>query len=370
MAVSTIKGESLYQDVAPTPESFDIAEDRNALALALVGSNEIDQLTSKIDVNNLESIVVFGAESAEQIAKSSDFVLKNMNMAQLDESSAMLKSLATIMSKFDINEIKEEPGFLTKLFGGAKKQLEHILSKYQTMGKEVDKIYIELRKYEGEIKKSNQTLEDMFQTNLGYYHDLVKYIFAGEQACKEITDYIAQREMDYEKSGDGSIQIELTSLRQALQMMEQRTQDLRTAENVAIQSLPMLKAMEFANMNLVRKINSAFIITLPVFKQALAQAVLLKKQAIQAEALSALDEKTNQMLLLNAQNTSKQITSTTRMATSSSIQIETLEEAWRTITNGIAETRSIQEEARMKREEDKKKLEALNSSISSTIANT
>ena len=39
-----------------------------------------------------------------------------------------------------------------------------------------------------------------------------------------------------------------------------------------MQSIPMIKTMQFSNMNLVRKINSAFIITLPVFKQALAQA--------------------------------------------------------------------------------------------------
>ena len=44
-------------------------------------------------------------------------------------------------------------------------------------------------------------------------------------------------------------------------MLEQRTQDLRTAENVAMQSIPMIKTMQFSNMNLVRKINSAFIIT-------------------------------------------------------------------------------------------------------------
>ena len=64
-------------------------------------------------------------------------------------------------------------------------------------------------------------------------------------------------------------------------MLEQRTQDLRTAENIAMQSIPMIKTMAFSNMNLVRKINSAFIITLPVFKQALAQAIMLKRQKIQ-----------------------------------------------------------------------------------------
>ncbi len=57
------------------------------------------------------------------------------------------------------------------------------------------------------------------------------------------------------------------------------------------------------SMNLVRKINSAFIVTLPVFKQALAQAIMLKRQRIQAESLAALDEKTNEMLLKNARNT-------------------------------------------------------------------
>ena len=45
-----------------------------------------------------------------------------------------------------------------------------------------------------------------------------------------------------------------------------------------MQSIPMIKTMEFSNMNLVRKINSAFIITLPVFKQALAQAIMLKRR--------------------------------------------------------------------------------------------
>lgn len=109
-------------------------------------------------------------------------------------------------------------------------------------------------------------------------------------------------------------------------MLEQRTQDLRTAENVAMQSIPMIKTMEFSNYNLVRKINSAFIVTLPVFKQALAQAILLKRQKIQAESIAELDKKTNEMLLKNAQNTVDVSKMTAKMASGSSIQIETLED--------------------------------------------
>ena len=341
------------QNVIPTTaneieevESYDIVADREQMNTQLVGSQEVDALVSTIEVHNLDTIVSFGAEAAEEISKASDLVLNSMNMSQLDESSEMLKTLARIMDKFDIEEIKEKPGLFGKMFGNLRKQLEKILAKYHTMGEEVDKIYVQLKQYESEIKQSNRKLAEMFDANVNYYHDLVKYILAGEQGCQELQAYIAQRRTDMETTGDHSIQFEIQSLEQSLMMLEQRTQDLRMAESVAMQSIPMLKMMEFSNMNLVRKINSAFIVTLPVFKQALAQAIMLKRQRIQADAMAALDERTNEMLIKNAQNTVEQSKMTARLASGSSIRIETLENTWRTIVNGIDETRQIQEDAR------------------------
>ena len=342
-------------------QEYDIVADREQMSTALTNSPEVDALASQIDVYSLETIVSFGAEAAEEISKCSDVVLNSMSMSQLDDSSEMLNTLAKIMQKFDIDEIRENPGLFGKLFGNLKKQLEKILAKYHTMGEEVDKIYVQLKGYEQEIKQSNRKLDDMFNANVNYYHDLVKYILAGEQGCREIEAYIQQRTQDMETSGDNSIQFEIQTLNQALAMLEQRTQDLRTAENVAMQSIPMIKTMEFSNMNLVRKINSAFIVTLPVFKQALAQAIMLKRQKIQAEAMSALDEKTNEMLVKNARNTVEQSKMTARLASGSSIKIETLETTWRTIMNGIEETRQIQENAKKKRVEDQARLETIKS---------
>ena len=340
-------------------EQYDIIADRQQMSADLVDSQEVDRIVSTIEVNNLETIVSFGADVAEEISKASDVVLRSMNMSQLDETSEMLKTLAKIMDQFDIEEIKDNPSLFSKWFGNLKKQLDKILAKYHTLGDEVDKIYVQLKGYESEIKQSNRKLNTMFETNVNFYHELVKYILAGEQACKEIQEYIEQRKQYMETSGDQSVQFELTSLNQALMMMEQRTQDLRTAESVAMQSIPMIKTMEFSNYNLVRKINSAFIVTLPVFKQALAQAILLKRQKIQAEAMSELDKKTNEMLIKNAQNTVDISKTTASLASGSSIQIETLETTWRTITNGIEETKRIQEEARRKRIGEQARLEAI-----------
>lgn len=368
---------AVVENTAPPQESdneivevkeYDIIEDRKKLAESFSNSKELDALTEKIDLSNLDTIVSFGSEVTEEISKASDVVLGSMSMSKIEESSAMLKNLSTIMSKFDIEEIKEKPGFLNKLFSNAKKQIEKILEKYQTMGGEVDKIYVQLKQYESEIKQSNKNLNAMFEANVNYYHDLVKYIIAGEQGCREIEAYRAQRQKDMEESGDNSIQFEITALDNALMMLEQRTQDLRIAENVAMQSIPMIKTMEFSNLNLVRKINSAFIITLPVFKQALAQAILLKRQKIQAEAMAALDEKTNEMLIKNAQNTAEQSKLTAQLVSGSSIKIETLEKTWNTIVNGIEETRRIQENAKNQRLADEQKLKAMKEEFNSKFS--
>lgn len=340
-------------------EQYDVATDAQKTREVYINTEEVDKLVSKIELNNLESIVYFGSDVTNEIAKASDSVLNSISISQINDTGKMMKALSKIMDEFDIEEIKDEPGFFGRLFGNAKKQLEKILDKYHTMGDEIDKIYVQLRGYESEITQSNRKLNDMFDANVEFYHELIKYILAGEQACKELQDYIAKRQADLEATGDNSIQFELTTLNQALMMLEQRVQDLRTAESIAMQSIPMIKTMEFSNYNLVRKINSAFIVTLPVFKQALSQAILLKRQKIQAQAMAELDEKTNEMLIKNATNTVETSKMTAQLASGSSIKIETLEKTWETITNGIEETNRIQEEARRTREEDKVRLEQI-----------
>lgn len=345
---------------AQTPkENFSLAECRQGYINDFKKTGELEKYTAKIEVFDPNSIVKFGSEAAEEVSKSADVVLNGMNIDQINNSGKMLEALDKIMGSFDIDEVKEDKGLFGKLFGNAKKKLEKLLSKYNTMGDEIDKIYTQLKVYEGEIEKSNRNLDQMFNSNLEYYHELVKYIAAGEQGCKELHEYIEQKEQELATSNNVDLQFEISNLRQAENMLEQRVMDLKTAESIALQSIPMIKTMEFSNANLTRKINSAFIVTLPVFKQALAQAMMLKRQKIQADSMSALDKRTNELLIKNAQNTVEQSKQITRMTNTSSVQIETLEKTWNTIVSGIDETKRIQEEAKRKREEDSKRLDAI-----------
>lgn len=360
-----INTEATVADAAPTelnlkitePQTYSMVDTSNQIKQELASSDEIDKLVSTINANDPNSIITFGNQVAEEISKASDQVLNSMNMSQLDDSSELLNALKNIMDQFDAKELTEEK---KGLFANLRRQLDKILAKYHTMGEDVDKIYVQLKKYESEIQQSNVKLETMYNANIDYYKQLLKYIMAGEQACKELDAYITDFRTKVENNPDaGTAAMDLQTLEQTRGIMEQRVMDLKIAENVAMQTVPMLKAMEFSNINLIRKINSAFIITMPVFKQALAQAVMLKRQRIQADAMKALDDKTNELLLKNAQNTVDQTKITTMLANGSSIKVETLEKTWQTIVNGIDETRKLQEEARTKRAEDSKRLEKL-----------
>ena len=338
VVASTAQVVDAKPEAAPQPETFNIAITKTQLQQKIIDSKEIDKITSEIDVNNPTTVVTFGAPVAEEISKASDQVLNSMNMNQINDTGKLMQNLAVIMNQFDPQELADEKG-LKKFFSNAKKELDKILGKYDTMGKEVDKIYVQLKGYEKEINEANVKLEVMFNANLNYYQELLKYIMAGEQGVKELDAYIADYQNQVNANPeDNALRMDLDNLVHVREILDQRVMDLKIAENVAMQSVPMLKTMEYSNLNLVRKINSAFIITMPVFKQSLAQAIMLKRQKVQAEAMYALDEKTNEMLIKNAQNTVAQSKMTAQLASGNSITLDTLEKTWQTIVTGIMTT--------------------------------
>lgn len=344
--------------IEAAPESFSMTEVQQNIKNDLAKNEAVQKLVDTININDVNSIVKFGNDAADEISKASDQVLNSMNMKQINDSGEMLTALAAVMEQFDAKELTEEPK--KGLFANLRKQIDKLLEKYHTMGENVDRIYVQLKSYEKEIEQSNVKLEQMYNANINYYKELLLYIMAGEQACVEIDQYIDEYRLKLQQNPDsGAVAMDLQNLENVREIFNQRVMDLKIAENVAMQTVPMLKSMQYSNLNLIRKINSAFIITMPVFKQSLAQAVMLKRQKVQADAMSALDEKTNELLVKNAKNTVEQSKAIARLSSGSSIKIETLEETWQTIVSGIEETRQIQEDAKVKRAEDSKRLEAL-----------
>ena len=335
----------------------------------LRGMKEVQDLTSEVEIQNPNSIVMFGQGASEQISKVSDELLNSMKAVKAEEASEMLVNLTKIMDKFDIKELdgSEKQSMLSKFMKGVGNSVAKLFQKYDTMGYEVEKVYVLLKKYENYIRESNANLKKLYDANLHYYQLLEKYIVAGELALEEIEAYIYQISMN-NSLGQEEKQMMLQKLEISKEMLSQRVYDLQIAENVAIQSAPMIQTIQISNFNLMRKINSSFIITLPIFKQCLAQAVILKRQEIQAKSIKQLDDKTNELIMRNAQNTARQSVEIAKMASGSSVSISTLEKSFETIMKGIEDTKAIQEANKVQRIENSAKLERIKSTMKKNTA--
>ena len=335
----------------------------------LRGMKEVQDLTSEVEIQNPNSIVMFGQKASENISKVSDELLKSMKAVKSEEASEMLVNLTKIMDKFDVKELEgvEKPSMLSKLMKGVGNSVAKLFQKYDTMGYEVEKVYVLLKKYENDIRESNANLKKLYDANLHYYQLLEKYIVAGELALEEIDIYIQQISMNAAMNQEEKHML-TQKLEISKEMLSQRVYDLQIAENVAIQAAPMIQTIQMSNFNLMRKINSSFIVTLPIFKQCLAQAVILKRQEIQAKSIKQLDDKTNELIMRNAQNTARQSVEIARMASGSSVAISTLEKSFETIMKGIEDTKAIQEANRVQRVENSAKLEQIKHAMKKNIA--
>ncbi|OXS76242.1 hypothetical protein B1B04_04440 [Lysinibacillus sp. KCTC 33748] len=328
--------------------------------LALKQDPEVHALAQKIDVKDQIAMLELGKETANGISTFSDKMLATMKTSKLEESSVLLNNLNRIMDKFDPQDFAEEQkgGFLTKLFSKGKEQLEKFLSKYDSMNKEVDVIFREVQKYEGEMKRNTIDLENLYDQNLNYFQTLSKFIAAIEVKTDEVRSSLPALEQKAQ-TGDQLAAMEYETMVRAVDLLEQRRYDLEMAQQVSFQSAPQIRLMQQGNNHLIAKINSAFVTTIPIFKQGLIHAVTLKRQKLISDSMSELDRRTNEMLVKNAENISKNSVNIARAAGSPSIKIETIETTWQTIMSGIQETKQIQAETARNREEGRKRIERL-----------
>ena len=336
---------------------------------------EVQALTNEISVQDVNTIVSFGQKSAEEITKISDKILSIAKVPTSKDAAQMITQLAKVMDKFDIRELEkiqtepEKQGLLQKLKQKIKDEYEALVSKYDDMSKEVDKISQLLRTYENQTKQDNVILTEMCQANYNYFEQLERYVVAAELGLNEIANYRQQVASRTDISEDQK-NAQLQQLDMMSQMLDQRKYDLLQAEVVARMTVPMLQNMQLTNVNLLREINTAFVVGLPIFKQNLAQAIMLKRQAITANSMEQFKGAINKQLEQNATYASVQGKLVAENVTKGTFDMETLRKVYTTIKTGTENTKRIMSEQESKNKENTKDLEQLKADIQSGSLNT
>lgn len=334
----------------------------------IIANGKMDQLTSLIDLDDNNTILEYGKEPAEYMATVADQVLSQYNTANVDTTSKLVDSLMKIMDKIDITEIKSLDELIEQrkkksIFGkfkeSAQKKLDKLVAKYKGIGDEMETICNQLRVYEKNIKDSNTVIAKMYDSAMQEYETLQEYIVAGEDALRQIEDY----KQSLEDNGDGSQQtvFKIQNVSHQIDLMQKRLLDLRTSETIALQAIPTYKIQEYTNANLARKINSAFVVTVPAFKTALVTAVITKQQSLTAQGLAILDEATTRFVKQSAQNTVDQLRNSQHLMNKPMMTADDIEEVWGIIMNGITEYKDMETQYRKIMKDESARIDEANS---------
>lgn len=324
---------------------------------------EVINIANSIDVSNVSAISKFGYEPSQNLSKINDRILEDMKSVKTEEVGEMLVKLTNIMKSFDLNEIKdydpnEKKGFLDKIKQKFNKVKEDIYDKYNSLSKQIEGVGTLLDKYSNDISTSNKMLQAQYEATKTYMCELEKYIVAGEMAIDRLNQEKINLATDLNISQEERVAKE-GQINLAEDLLTQRMMDLRVSQNVAMQIIPMINMMVSTNANLNIKIDSAFITTLPIFKVSVINAITLRRQAIQNQAISQAEDFTKQLFEKTVTQTVDNTKAVKQSASNPVISIETLEKTYNTIVNGIEEVREIDNKNKQERLENIKKLEEM-----------
>ena len=129
------------------------------------------------------------------------------------------------------------------------------------------------------LLKDMTVLDKMYELNLDYLKQLDVYIAAGEQALDELhTVKIPALEAEVAATSDVMAAQRLTDLQQAATRFERRIHDLKLTRMIAIQTAPQIRLIQSNDQNLVEKIQTSILTTIPLWKNQIVIAISLYRQ--------------------------------------------------------------------------------------------
>lgn len=175
-------GES-KAEVAAEPEAEAVKKEMEQTVLSPEEQQMVDSFAKKIDIENTNQILQYGAGTQKKMADFSDAALENVRTQDLGEVGDLITQVVGELRDFDAAE--EEKGFL----GFFKKQgskIENMKNRYAKAEVNVQKITTSLQDHQMRLMKDSAVLEKMYAQNLNYYKELTMYILAGKQKLQEV----------------------------------------------------------------------------------------------------------------------------------------------------------------------------------------
>ncbi len=306
----------------------------------------VDSFAQQIDLTNSALVLQYGAGTQKKMADFSESALENVKSKDLGEVGELLSGVVTELKCFDE---EEEKGFFG-IFKKASNKIESMKAKYAKAEANVNEIVKVLEKHQVQLMKDTALLDKMYELNLTYFKELSMYILAGKKKLAEVRgSQLAQLTQKAQMSGLPEDAQAARDLESMCLRFEKKIHDLELTRMISIQTAPQIRLVQNNDTQMVEKIQSTIVNTIPLWKSQMVLALGVEHSAQAAEAQRQVTDMTNELLKRNAEKLKMATVETAKASERGIVDMETLKATNESLISTLDEVMNIQREGREKR---------------------
>ncbi len=306
---------------------------------------QVDEFAEKIDITQTNTILTYGAATQQKMADFSDKALDNVRSKDMGEVGNMLTSLVTELKGFD----QEEKG-IKGFFNRQASKMTALKARYDKAEVNVNKIVDALQVHETKLLKDVATLDKMYEMNLTYFKELTMYILAGKKKLEEAEGKVLpELQEKAEKSGLPEDAQKARDYQEMCERFSKKITDLELTRTIAMQTAPQIRMIQASDVQMVDKIRSTVVNTIPLWKSQMVIALGIQNSTEAAKAQRAVTDITNKMLTANAEALKMATIETEKESQRGIVDLETLNKTNQSLISTFDEVMKIQAEGREKR---------------------
>lgn len=307
----------------------------------------VNDFAAKIDIENTNQILQYGAGTQKKMADFSDTALENVKTQDLGEIGELISNVVGELKDFDVQEEGKFFGFFRKQTS----KIENLKNKYDKAQANVEKITDSLQQYQVRLMKDSAMLDKMYEQNLNYFKELTMYILAGKKKLEETRNgKLAEMKNKAALSGLPEDAQAARDLDEKCSRFEKKLHDLELTRTIAMQTAPQIRLIQNNDTVMVEKIQTTIVNTIPLWKSQMVLALGIAHSAEAAQAQRQVTDITNELLRKNAETLHMATVETAKESERGIVDLETLQKTNADLIQTLDDVMRIQMEGRQKRQ--------------------
>jgi len=326
-----------------TPVKLDKDGNVNLTLITPEEETKYKEIGKSLEPSDVNSILNYGSDAQNSMEKYSNDFLSSVRTYNSGEVGGLINELLTELNYIDVGELEQTgfKGFLSKIpfLKNFVVDVKKLFQKYDVVINNVDKITNKVKAGRLNSIKDNSSLQTMFDSNVGYIHQMEELIISGQIKYDELTIKLAEMEgrpADYQD-------YEIADLRDYISRLDKRLADMKIVRFIMLQSLAQIRIVQNNNTSIAEKAQSIVSTTIPVWKNQLTLAVALQRQKANVEMQKKISDTTNTILQKNADMLKQNSIDVARENEKTVVSIETLKMTTQSLIDTLNEVKQIHE---------------------------